>query len=441
MTVQRSNTDDDDMNFNFQQLNQIESINSLVRDRVKPRIFNHSSIDGEALFGVLQNFIENLNNEEIPIIKNALDNILLDRANNVIAKLIEDFKLTLNVKFKDESLPMDITEIYTEVETLTSSFITNVTEKLDETLRPKQVTPLLIDCLNKIRYQTSIILELNKKNQDEWFDEEYNILIKNLKIKEYTRPEEINDYITSFTEEWLNGLHTFLDNPSEYAKSAIQIFIKILKENIFDTIKKTIGKVSTYIANSSKEISTQLENAKIKIKVLEEQCVLDKKLCDEKQLENTKLFEQKTELENKVEKLTRDLKIKEKEYIQISQMENQKLTKITSENEDELKEKDKKITNLEKTIELLNQQISQKNHELSLKNAEYNKEITRLTIDVEKCKSQNNSLRKNNSKQGNEPDINIKVLFKTIQSNFTEFKESLESLDREKESIVNILTF
>jgi len=175
----------------------------------------------------------------------------------------------------------------------------------------------------------------------------------------------------------------------------------------------------------------------MKIKSLEEQIIQDKKINEEKHLESTNLFEQKTELEKKVEKLTREIKMKDKEVIQINQMENHKIQKITLENEEDLKEKDKKIGNLEKAIELLNQQITQKNHELSVKNAEYNKEITRLTIDLEKFKSKgtkNNNLK---NKNNGDPDMNIKSFMKTIQTNFTEFKESLDSLEREKENLVS----
>lgn len=187
---------EDDLKFNIQQLNQVEILTNLLRDKVKPRLFNHSSIDGEALFGVIESnklfiynitlidFLENLNLEEVPIIKNALDNILLDRANDSIMKIMEDFKATVNEKFKRDNLPMDITEISAKFEELSYQYITKIAENLDETLRPVQISPLLIDSLKKMQYQISIIQDTNKKLQDEWFDEEYNNMLKNLKIKE-----------------------------------------------------------------------------------------------------------------------------------------------------------------------------------------------------------------------------------------------------------------
>lgn len=132
----------------------------------------------------LIDFLENLNLEEVPIIKNALDNILLDRANDSIMKIMEDFKATVNEKFKRDNLPMDITEISTKYEELSYQYITKIAENLDETLRPVQISPLLIDSLKKMQYQISIIQDTNKKLQDEWFDEEYNNMLKNLKIKE-----------------------------------------------------------------------------------------------------------------------------------------------------------------------------------------------------------------------------------------------------------------
>ena len=176
--------DNGDFKFNFLQLNQIEVLTNLIRDRIKPRVFNHSSIDGEALFGVIQNFIENLNLDEIPIIKNALDNILLDRANNKITKIFEEYKKIINDRFPEKALPLEISEIYIESEKMSSEFISKLAEKLDDALRPKQIAQLFIDALNKIHYQMSIILETNKKLFDEWFDEEHTNIIKNLNIKE-----------------------------------------------------------------------------------------------------------------------------------------------------------------------------------------------------------------------------------------------------------------
>ena len=163
-----------------------------------------------------------------------------------------------------------------------------------------------------------------------------------------------------------------------------------------------------------------------------QQLIKEKKLYDDKNEEATLIFAQKTELENKLEKLIREIKLKEKDHAQFFLLENQKLLRVATEKEDEQKAKDQKISNLEKQIEQLNFQISQKNHELSNLNAEHNKEITKFTIELDRCKSKKNGQE---NRRSIEPDMNIKFLFKSIQSNFTEFKDSLERLDKEKESI------
>ncbi len=186
-------------------------------------------------------------------------------------------------------------------------------------------------------------------------------------------------------------------------------------------------------SNSDKDLKFELDSLKLKVKLLEEQIAKEKQINEEKCNDYTKMFELKTVLENKVDKLARELKLKEKENIQNYQIENQKLLKLSTQNEAELKEKDKKIANLEKNIEQLNFQISQKNHEISNQSVESNKEVTRLTIDLEKYKSKHNNLK---SKQIIEPDMNIKSLFKNIQANFIEFKDTLDRMDREKESSV-----
>ena len=59
-------------------------------------------IDGDALFGLLQNYIDFMNNNENPVINSALQNILLSKANNESEYIMEIFKNELNQKFENK---------------------------------------------------------------------------------------------------------------------------------------------------------------------------------------------------------------------------------------------------------------------------------------------------------------------------------------------------
>lgn len=165
--------------------------------------------------------------DEIPVIKNAIDNILLARANEIKEKMFEEFKTQLMEKFNMDNLPMDNSEIYSGVSVESNRFLVNLLEKIEQTLRPTQVAELIVDVLNKVFYQCTVILDVNKKIQDEWYDDEYNNLIKNLKIEEVnfifyhklTHMEDISEYCIKFTEDWIRGITKFLDVPNDNSKS------------------------------------------------------------------------------------------------------------------------------------------------------------------------------------------------------------------------------
>src|SRR6185369_7734427 len=85
---------------------QVDDLISMVKSEITAKKISNVYLDGEALFGLLQNYIESLNNNENPVILSALENVLLSKAKNISEKNFEVFKKKFNEKMENK-YPMD----------------------------------------------------------------------------------------------------------------------------------------------------------------------------------------------------------------------------------------------------------------------------------------------------------------------------------------------
>jgi len=214
--------------------------------------------------------------------------------------------------------------------------------------------------------------------------------------------------------------------------------MKIFNDFIFDRLRKAAVQITDLYNNTQRDNSNNVDNLKAMVKKLEDQLSQEKRLNEERMKEKSELFASKIELENKNEKQNRDLKNKEKEYQEMLKIENQKYSKQENYYENTLKEKETKIISLEKQKEELNKKIYDLNREISNKTLEYNKENTKLSVEIESIKGRQDR-NKGKSEVYDSKNVNLQNLFKTIQSIFVEFRESVDKLDREKENVVRIL--
>ena len=78
--------------------NQIDLIFNFMKSNSSYKKINNIDIDGIDLFGILTNYLDSMENGEIPIINNALENILLSKAKNINENLFEEFVLEFQKK-------------------------------------------------------------------------------------------------------------------------------------------------------------------------------------------------------------------------------------------------------------------------------------------------------------------------------------------------------
>ena len=413
-------------------LRQVDEFITKVKSTISVKKINNVYVDGEALFGLLQNYIESLNNNENPVILTALENVLLSKAKNISEKVFEDFKKHFNEKLENK-YPLDLNDVYKEFFESQDTVLPNFCDTVNDTLSAKQLGDYIGKLFVRMRDDLELVLETNKNYYDEWFDQEYDELKKTVVTNELTKLEDVKNFFFSFSTELQHGMNKFLQIPnSEFCKNLIEIIIKILNDYVFDRLRKIGSVIYDLQAASQRDTSMQIDTLSANIRRLQDQLNQEKKLYEEKNKEKLDLNRSMLELETKHEKLLREFKTKEREYTNNLNIEVQKYQKMENYYMNLMKEKDNTIANLEGKIDKLNKEITELNKEISNKTLELNRENTKLSVEIERIKGQE---KKGKNDFYDNKNMNLQSLFKTIQNIFMEFKESVDKLDREKENI------
>ena len=398
--------------------------------KAKYKEIDNNIIDGDSFFGLIQNYIDFINDGEIPIIHSALENVLLSKAKNVSESILEKFKSSLN---KRVTYPMSTTEIYKAFFELQQKYTYEYCKECEKILTPTQTGEYIQKIYIDMEKELETILETNKDYYNEWFSMEYNNLEQELSKLNLESIEQIKLFILSYSSTFKNCLNKFLSIPnSDFCKNLITVLNKIFQNFVSDKLNSIGDKINDIYENYSKECNSNIDNLNSNIKKLNEQIDNNKRLLDDKNKEKSEVNKNYLELETKLDKLNRDLKTKEQEYENNLNIEKQNFQKMEAYNNNQIKEKDQMISNLESKIEKLNQDIMGSNKESLIKVNELNRENIKLKSEIERLKKQDG---KGKSDIYNEQSINLQTLFKNIQSTFMEFKEGVDKLDKENENI------
>ena len=406
---------------NYLKTDEYEEILNKLKSEMKYKTIQNNIIDGDALFGLLQNYIDYLNNNENPVINSALQNILLSKTNNEFEFISYKFKNALNQKLENK-YPMSISQIYKIYYELQRKYINEFCTKVANYLKTNQIGEYLKKLLENMEKELETVLETNKEYYDEWFGMEYKELedVMNKINLGSNSIQDIKKYFSNYTSTLQTCLNKFLNIPNaDFCKNLITILSKIYQEFVAVKLNKFGEEINTIFEKN--ENNNEIEKLKNEIKKLKEQ--IDNN--------NTVLTEKKTsgknylELESKLEKMSHEIKEKQKEYENNINIEIQKYKKFEDYTTNQIKEKEKSIVELESTIEKLNQELSevnQKNIKLQAQTINATKSIdTTSPIDT----TQNSNL-------------NLQNLFINIQSIFMDFKNSLDKLDKENETLFNL---
>ena len=382
-------------------------------------------IDGEALFGLLQNYIDFMNNNENPVINSALQNILLSKANNETELISESFKNALNKRLENK-YPLSIIKIYRLHYELQQKYIQEFLTKVESYLKHSQIRDYLKKILINMEKELENVLETNKEYYDDWFGMEYKEL-EEIMNKINSEPiRNINSYLSNYSSTLQKCLNKFLNIPNiDFCKNLISILSKIFQEYVSQKLNKIGEDLNNILETKSKENNSELEKLKNEIKKLNERIENNNiNSLGDKNISNKNYLE----MESKLEKINYEMKEKQKEYENNINIEIQKYKKFEEYTNSQIKEKEKKISELEIKIEKLNQELlgsNQKNLKLQTQ------------INLTKQNEPLNSI----SDLPKDSNLNLQNLFINIQNTFMDFKNSIDKLDKENENIYSLKNF
>ena len=411
---------------NYLKSDEYEEIFKKIKSEMKYKTIQNNIIDGDALFGLLQNYIDNMNNNENPIINSALQNILLSKANNELEFITYKFKNALNQKLENK-YPISISKIYKIYYDLQQKYISEFCTKVENYIKTNQIGEYLKKLLKNMEKELETVLETNKDYYDEWFGMEYKELeeVMNKLNLESINIQDIKKYFTNYTSTLQTCLNKFLNIPNvDFCKNLISILSKIYQEFVSVKLNKVGEELNSIFENNSKENNNEIEKLKNELKKLKEQAGSSNPVLDGKNLTGKNYLE----LESKLEKLNYEMKEKQKEYENNINIEIQKYKKFEDYTNTQIKEKEKNIVELKSKIEKLNQELIGANQ----KNLKLQSKINTVIKPSEASETSSPIDVAQNS------NLNLQNLFINIQSTFMDFKNSVDKLDKENESMYNL---
>ena len=406
---------------NYLKTDEYEEILNKLKSEMKYKTIQNNIIDGDALFGLLQNYIDYLNNNENPVINSALQNILLSKTNNEFEFISYKFKNALNQKLENK-YPMSISQIYKIYYELQRKYINEFCTKVANYLKTNQIGEYLKKLLENMEKELETVLETNKEYYDEWFGMEYKELedVMNKINLGSNSIQDIKKYFSNYTSTLQTCLNKFLNIPNaDFCKNLITILSKIYQEFVTVKLNKFGEEINTIFEKN--ENNNEIEKLKNEIKKLKEQIDNNNTVLTEKKASGKNYLE----LESKLEKMSHEIKEKQKEYENNINIEIQKYKKFEDYTTNQIKEKEKSIVELESTIEKLNQELS----EVNQKNIKLQAQIINTTKSIDTTSPIDTTQNSN---------LNLQNLFINIQSRFMDFKNSLDKLDKENETLFSL---
>ena len=394
---------------------------------------NLKYLDGEILFGIIQNYINCLNHNERINYDLSIENALLHKAKIECDNTFEEYKTELHKKIEYPTIITNIYKIYGEIQ---NNYINSFANKMNNILTPIQLSEYINRLNSYMEKEINYIINKNNEYYENYFILQYKDFQKILLNNDINNIDNFNDFIVDYCGKFDNCLQKYFSifiNSDISNKSFINILIKIYQEFIVNKFIKISEKINDLYNKKKDEYEETINNLKINLNNIDEQIKNTNLLIEEKNKEKGNINKNYFELETKFDKFNREYKMKIKEYESNINIEIQKYKKMENYYLSQLKEKERTILNLENKIEKYLQDIQNINKQNTIKINEFNRENNRLLNEIQRIKDIKN--RNKGDFMGGDKNINIPSLLKTVNKSFLDFKESVDNLNKENESL------
>jgi len=217
-----------------------------------------------------------------------------------------------------------------------------------------------------------------------------------------------------------------------FTKVIADYFSKFVIENFENLVKDVIAAYNDDLSKSVMYIN-EFTSSENKWKVIVDN---NKKILSDKQKEKETLLSSRSELERRIDTITRDLKEKENEFKQALNLKNIELNNTKALNDNQLHERNLVSDSLSKQIEDLSLTIAKVNDQTIALQKEKLKEVSNYKKQQQNLKDSIDQMKK--QLDTNSEYVALNTLFKKIKSNFEEFKQAITDNDDMKKTKAKI---
>ena len=328
-------------------------IKEQIMNDLEPKKINNCNIDGKCLYGLIQFFVDSLNNGE--------NIILYDQFNNVLGLCLSEVVDLINYNFTSDILiKKQISHTSNEqtyldiIKTTFNDCITEQYDKLKSTpivkiSRPTDVIKSIKDIFRKCLdiLCENIQLSINKKTN---IINEVNKAVFTYKIKDSNIEQLLNEYNCFINEKILSPLYEHNDLKLQNNDA----LLKVLKDKICGTLEKFSPMIQAGInklIEENKKLYNELNNFK-------------KNRLNEIKEKDAEILAIKL----KLEKISLDIRDKELDMNNQVDTERIKFAQLEETYNKEIQEKNNKIEELRKQINILSYDNTKNNGMMGNKN-------------------------------------------------------------------------
>ena len=409
-----------------------------LKDLIKNESFSKKCLDGESLFGLIQNIINCINHDEKINIDLSYENIFLNKARNEYNKIFEEYKLNL---YKKIEYPISLQNIYKINTELLNNSISSFCQKINMYLTPVQMSEYINEFNISAEKEINYIINKNIEYYENYYLTQFSEIEKNLEYNIDLKNNKINlkdflmNYCGKFDSCLLKFFNIFLNSENNSNKVFANLLIKMYQEFF---VKKLITISDTFNDEYNRhvnELNEEINDLKNKLEKTKEEINNINILLEQKNKEKSEINKNYFELESKFDKFNRDYKLKLKENENSLSIETQKYTKMEKYYLSQLNDKEKLINSLELKSEKINKEMQTLSKENTIKINELNRENNRLSNEIERIKEIKNKSGDYGLGSSSDKNVNVQSILKTVSKNFLDFKESVDNLKNENDSI------
>ena len=405
-----------------------------------PKMIKNLSLNGNLFYGLLQEYASTIFSGEYMYVESPLTNVVFSNLGEITEQINENFKEKLEEKNKD------VTDIIQQVKNSYEVFSDGLLNEYQNSFIGKLLnSQFLSEEFNNILSAVSDeLLDSNINEKLNKFNDELKEITEKESAEKILKIESIPDIkknLNTLSSNVKKQLEQKIFTKENEFLSSFNLLKDYIIKCICDKINLYADSINFYIDHNLQTIesSSKSNEAALEAKIQE----LNKK---ENEIIEKRLY---------IEKLERDMELKEKEFKSLLEIEKQNNENIKKNNDYLINEKNKIYQTLENKYEELNKELKSfyntKNNNdefnkikneniqlkvnLGIKEKELNKINSKLKELTEKKTKGSSNQEINLNTLKNEDIPKLKEIFVTINKTITEYADRINQLEQNKDMV------